>query len=293
MDIKQLQYFLQVSKDGNVTKAAAALYISQQALSSSLARLEKELGCILMKRNSRGIILTSAGEYFKIQAQKIIDMSNETQAYLNSLKAKKPNLIVGCSYGVVGELTGQLLNNPLLFKHQIHIKIMEYPDCDCEQAVENENVDLGFAIGPIDNNKFDSYLLIKRHYCFVVNKSHPLAKYDLINIRQLQDENIISMNEHFKAYHILLSLCKKEGFQPKFIYEAGEIAPIQDLVLKNYGVGTSTDFVASKFQSPNIKILYVENPAFLWAVYLISKKEKVLSKEAQTFIDCIRKNSLN
>jgi DNA-binding transcriptional LysR family regulator len=79
MDIKQLQYFLQVSKDGNVTKAASSLYLSQQALSSSLVRLEKELGCILMKRNSRGIILTNAGEYFKIQAQKIIDIANETQ----------------------------------------------------------------------------------------------------------------------------------------------------------------------------------------------------------------------
>jgi DNA-binding transcriptional LysR family regulator len=292
MDIKQLQYFLQVSKDGNVTKAASSLYLSQQALSSSLVRLEKEIGCILMKRNSRGIILTNAGEYFKIQAQKIIDIANETQVYLNSLKAKKPNLIVGCSYGVVEELTWQLLNNPLLFQHQIHIKITEYPDCDCEQAVENENLDLGFAIGPIDNNKFDSYLLIKRRYCFVVNKSHPLAKYDMINIRQLQDENIISMNDRFKAYHILSSLCKKEGFTPKFIYEAGEIAPIQNLVLKNYGVGMSVDFIANKFQSSDIRILYVENPAFLWEVYLISKKEKILSKEAQTFIDCFKKNSL-
>jgi DNA-binding transcriptional LysR family regulator len=135
-------------------------------------------------------------------------------------------------------------------------------------------------------------LLIKRHYCFVVNKSHPLAKYDTINISQLQGENIIIMNDRFKAYHILLSLCKKEGFKPKLIYEAGEIAPIQDLVLKNYGVGISADFIAAKFQSPNIKILNLENPAFLWEVYLISKKEKTLSKEAQTFIDCIRKNSL-
>ncbi len=289
MDFKQLQYFLQVCREGNITRAASSLYISQQALSLSLSRLEKELGCTLMKRNSRGIVLTNAGEYLKVQTQKIIGISNETQAHLNSLTAKNPNLIVGCAYGVVGEMTGQLLNNPILFGDKIRIKIMEYTDLDCERAVDNENVDLGFAIGPVDDSRFDSCFLTRRRFCFVVNITHLLAKYEVIEIGCLKDENMIVMNESFKVHHILLSLCEKEGFKPKIIYEAGEVATIQNLVLKNYGIGLSADFVANRIQSSNIKILFLDDPAFTWDIYLISKKEKVLSREAQTFLECIKK----
>ena len=291
MDIKQLQYFLQICEEGNFTKAASTLYITQQALSASMARLENEIGCILIKRNTHGIILTDAGKYFKEQAQKITDISNETMVHINSITGKKDNLMIGCSYGVVEELTGQLMDNPLLLKHKIQIGIMEYPDCDCERAVENGDVDAGFAIGPVDNNKFDSFFLISRRLCFLVKDTHPLAKYNTIKIRQLQNEKIILMNDHFKAHHIFRSLCKKDAFEPRFVYEAGEIAPIQDLVLKNYGIGLSVDFVANKMRTKNVKVLYADNPAFVWDVYLIIKKEKALSKETQLFVDCIKKNS--
>jgi Transcriptional regulator len=143
----------------------------------------------------------------------------------------------------------------------------------------------------VDQDYFDSHFLLRRRYCFVVHRSHPLASYDTIDISQLQGENIMIMNESFKVYHILMSLCKKKGFKPKFTYEAGEIAPIQNLVIKKYGVGISTEFVAKKHQLPETKILFVNDPAFSWNIYLISKKQKTLSKEARTFIDYIQKSS--
>lgn len=64
MDLKQLQYFATVAKEGNISKAAKALHISQPPLSIQLKHLEEELGCVLFERGAREVELTEAGLAF-------------------------------------------------------------------------------------------------------------------------------------------------------------------------------------------------------------------------------------
>ena len=62
VDLKQMQYFLCLAQEGNVTRAARQLNIVQPALSMQIAKLEKSLGKRLFYRGSRGMSLTPAGE---------------------------------------------------------------------------------------------------------------------------------------------------------------------------------------------------------------------------------------
>ena len=52
MKIKAITYFLEVAKEGNFTRAASNLYISQPALSKNIKNLEKEVNAQLIERNS-------------------------------------------------------------------------------------------------------------------------------------------------------------------------------------------------------------------------------------------------
>jgi len=62
MDLKQMQYFLSLAQEGNVTRAARQLNIVQPALSMQISRLEKSLGKQLFYRTPHGMALTPAGE---------------------------------------------------------------------------------------------------------------------------------------------------------------------------------------------------------------------------------------
>lgn len=62
MDFKQLQYFLCLAREGNVTRAARQLNIVQPALSMQIAKLEKSLRKQLFYRSAHGVSLTPAGE---------------------------------------------------------------------------------------------------------------------------------------------------------------------------------------------------------------------------------------
>lgn len=64
MELMQLKYFKTVAEAGKISDAAQALFISAPALSTSIARLEKELGVALFDRTNNRIILNRQGQIF-------------------------------------------------------------------------------------------------------------------------------------------------------------------------------------------------------------------------------------
>lgn len=154
MDCKQLRYFLAICEHGSISKAAENLFISQQALSSSIARLETELHATLFYRTSKGVYPTREGIYLKEKSQQMLSIEEHILQDIGTLQNAQPNLILGCAYGVTGELANKLINRILLHENGLQLKIREYTDLDCDKAVLKEEVDIGIAIGPIDPTLF-------------------------------------------------------------------------------------------------------------------------------------------
>ena len=69
--IEQLRYFLEVATSRSISTAAQNLFISQQALSTSLRKIEAELGLTLVVRSKTGIVLTEDGRLFAQYAIKM------------------------------------------------------------------------------------------------------------------------------------------------------------------------------------------------------------------------------
>lgn len=69
MNLRQLEYFIQVARHGNLSHAATALRMGQPALSRHIRALEVELRRSLFHRNGRGVVLTDAGARFLSYAQ--------------------------------------------------------------------------------------------------------------------------------------------------------------------------------------------------------------------------------
>lgn len=67
----RLKVFLTVVSTGSFTKAAAALGVTQPAVSHNVAELEKALGVRLFERLRQEVVLTPAGEVFRTHAEQI------------------------------------------------------------------------------------------------------------------------------------------------------------------------------------------------------------------------------
>lgn len=79
MDIRQITYFVEVARHGNMTQAAAKLHISQPALSKCIANLEEELGKELFIRKPGQIVITNEGKELLNSAQDLLCQFNNFQ----------------------------------------------------------------------------------------------------------------------------------------------------------------------------------------------------------------------
>lgn len=82
MDIRVLRYYLAICNEGNMSRAAQALHVTQPTLSRQIADLERELGCTLLERGSRSVTLTEKGLYLRRRAEEIVALADQTAAEL-------------------------------------------------------------------------------------------------------------------------------------------------------------------------------------------------------------------
>lgn len=89
MNLNQLKYFLEVAQNENISKTAQQHLLPPSAVSSSIKKLEQELGVALFDRTHNKITLTAKGKYFAAQIgdifQKIDDTKNQITAPVSSL----------------------------------------------------------------------------------------------------------------------------------------------------------------------------------------------------------------
>jgi DNA-binding transcriptional LysR family regulator len=283
LDIKQLRYFVEIYNNKSFSKAASKLYITQQGLSLSISRLETELSCKLFKRSPKELTLTPQGEFLLPRAREIIKKFDECLDYFESAGKCTEVINVGAAYGAVPEFVGRIIFEFQRDYPQYQIEISEYPDLLCDEAVENDKVELGFSVGPIDQNKFQGHLVFSETGCLLVQKTHPLAKRESISVKELKDKPLMIMNEDSKTFHAFNDCCKKHGFTPEIKYRAAEVFAIHRFVNANEGIGISIMSVAEEIGLYNVVAVPLKDEDMIWKIYLIQKKGELLSYPARVF----------
>lgn len=285
METKYLYYFLQVCNDQSLTKASKNLYITQQALSIIIRKLETELGVPLFSRSKSGMLLTEYGKCLKTQSMKIIEMVNDTENKIEMLKKGfQIELNIGVSFGVMSAMPPQLLNNFHLCFPNISLHITEYPDVFCEQAVWNEKENIGFSIAPINAMKFEAYKIVQDKMCILANKNNKLSEQQTVRFSDLKGQPILILNNSFKLRQIFDEGCLKNGFQPHIVLETMELILIHSFCVGNKGIGVGVDFIAHGIE--NVKPVCFE-PECPWEVCMIIKKGKKLSHWENLFVNYI------
>ena len=79
MELRTLEYFLAVAREGNISNAAKALHITQPTLSRQLSSLEKEFGRELYTRGPKGIELTDQGSILCRYAESIVELARKAE----------------------------------------------------------------------------------------------------------------------------------------------------------------------------------------------------------------------
>lgn len=110
MNLRQLQYFIEVSELESVTKAAERLHVAQPALSRHMRSLERDLGVRLFDRDGRGIVMTNAGLVFRDRVRSVLRELDRAQLEVKALSRSPGGRIdFGMPFSVSQALTRVLV----------------------------------------------------------------------------------------------------------------------------------------------------------------------------------------
>lgn len=171
MNFLNLEYFLVVASEGNITRAAEQLNVSQQALSNSIARLEKELDCKLFERKKE-LVLTYAGKQFKASAEKILDIKHQTQTVLEEIgEGGRGELRIGISYTRGQAILPLLLPTFSRRYPLVELHVTEGSTHVLEEDLDRGRIDvlIGFAPFMVESAEYTE--LMKDHMYLVLPKT--------------------------------------------------------------------------------------------------------------------------
>lgn len=283
MNIQQLKYFMVLCDKLSFSKAAEALFITQQGLNMAISNLESEFSCRLFRRTSGGLILTEDGEFFREHANAIMVEVGKIGEHFDQLHDSAGVVhLAGCQ-GCLSEFAA---NMQLAFENQhpgCRVYVREFKDRDVDSEVYEERAELGFGLEPMDTKKFECERVFCCPLVLLMRRDHPLAQYEKIPVSVLTEYPLIAVDEVFKSADFFIEECRKQGvrLEPKF--RVGEITAVHRLVKQGVGVGLTSKGVADSLQTPGTVYRQFEGDNFLWSIDIFKKKNRALSKNAREF----------
>lgn len=158
MELRVLKYFLEVAREGSITRAAGRLHITQPALSRQIAGLEEELGHKLYTRESWGIRLTEDGLLLMKRAEEIAELEEKIHAELSG------DDVSGTVYIGAGETEGVRHIGHVLRELRreypgIHYRMISGDSEDVGYKLERGLIDFGLFVGKVSLKDYERVIL--------------------------------------------------------------------------------------------------------------------------------------
>lgn len=293
LDIKSLQYFISAAENLNFTRAAKECYITQTAMSIHIAKMEEDIGFQLFRRNSRKVVLTSAGKEFYQSAKKIVKIYEDAVEHSSGVAEG----IAGVIRILFGSFIEALFFVPYIkqFKNDnpaINIAVHLVKPGEIMSMLKQQEADVAFS-WPYDfeaETEFSFKVVEKATICAAMGVDNPLAKkYKSIKLEDLKDNCVVIIGEGGlpNSYQVIYSKVLKAGYNVSCIIKAHTLEEIILNLEMNYGVALLPKFIRNFVPDGHVAFLDIEDTTDvifdLAAIYDSNNSNQALRK----FIDIL------
>jgi len=289
MNERNLICFTKVYLLGNIHRAAKELYLSAQAVSKIINRLEEELGEKLFIRTKNGLYPTPFADRLKERADIILlQYAKIRDDFSESSLQEIPVLRIASTYAVLKYLSLDFIKEFYEQYPEIRLNFVEYPEYPIYEMLKKGQLDLAFLPETTDMNEFDFMFCFSHKYCAVMNISHPLAKKEVLEYKDLNQIPIALKGREYATFPANIIRFAKGGLTPDIQLETSDDSLIVDAAKKNWCVGLTADYLAMEYADSQTAIRPFTDESFARNIFLAWRKEHKLTLYAQRFIEFMK-----
>lgn len=276
MEIRVLRYFLEVAREGNITRAAAYLHISQPTLSRQLKELEEELGKKLFARSNYSVRLTEEGMLLRKRAEDILDMVDKTAEEFKALdEIHGGDIRIGCAESDGIKYVARAAKNLHRRYPNIRYHIYSSGTDAVNERLDRGLLDFAVIVQEVDLSRYNYLRLpVQDAWGVVMRKDDPLAQREVIQVSDLRGLPLI---------------CSRQGMREEMVKWFGDeleklnIVATYDLlynasILTREGLGYAIGFKDLVNTGPDSELCVRPlEPPLASPMYLIWKKYQVFT----------------
>ncbi|MGS0895616.1 transcriptional regulator CynR [Burkholderia stagnalis] len=284
MLLRHLHYFLAVAEHRSFTRAAAALYVSQPALSQQIRQLEEALGAQLFDRSGRVVRLTDAGDvYCRHARQALHDLAEGRRAIHDVQDLSRGALRLAVTPTFTTYLVGPLVEAFHARYPDIALSVREMSQERIEALLGDDELDVGIAFQDVQAADIEAQTLLVETLALVVSRRHALARKRKVDPRVLHDAPLALLTAEFATRGQIDRYFREHDIRPRVRMEANSLGTVIEIVRRT---NLATLLPATIAVEQEDLVAVALDPAMLRrTAMLLQRKGAYRSAAARAFIE--------
>lgn len=188
MELKQLEYFKAIAEQGTLSKAGEQLYVTQSALSKSIARLEEEFGFSLFDHQKNKLLLNDMGKQLIPYVDNILTSVQQLEFFIEHFQ-KQQHVIRLVS------------TNSFVFRHMLSLFMEHFTDIEFRHTIAPHSAlrsmllqgesDIAIYLEPLHDPGIIEIPLYHEYLKILVPPEHPLYSKESFSVQDLDGETVV------------------------------------------------------------------------------------------------------
>jgi DNA-binding transcriptional LysR family regulator len=237
LHLLRLRAFAAVAEHRGFTSAAAALGVSQPAISRAIRELERECGFALVERSPRGVQLTRDGAEFLSDARAVVAAAraaDETAAKLRGLEGG--HLHVGASTTIATYVLPDYVGRFLEMHPRVDVRLDSAHTRGVMQMLLDYTIDVALTEAPVTHRRIQSTLWRTDRLVPVASPTHPLSGQRGIPVKVLGDELLLLREKESGTGMIVREALRAAGVTPTRTMEIDGPEAIKQIAASGRGI---------------------------------------------------------
>ncbi|MGE7667853.1 LysR family transcriptional regulator [Ureibacillus composti] len=290
MDVRQLQYFKEIVKQGSISKAAEALHIAQPPLSQLLKKLETELGTTLIHRYRQKWELTETGQVLYQYAEQMLSKMSDVIRQIEEIEQGVAGTVrIGVSSSCSNMLVDLIAMYSKLYP-KVKISIYKGNSEELSVQLQQREIDIALMLRPSNSDIYEMKILKKQPAVLIMPSSWSEAFFAQPTVEQIATFPFImlgamggySFNESilqtFDLYHV----------QPNIMIECKDIAMVVALVSRGLGISIIPKMDYATPSIENVTLIEMDDFDFAVEPVMVKLRGEPITKAAVQFLEMIK-----
>jgi DNA-binding transcriptional LysR family regulator len=288
VDLGRMRSVVVLAEHLHFGRAAAALYVSQPALTKQIRKIEEALGGTLFVRKPRQLTLTRSGEVFVERARLLLrDSQLALELSRSAMRGEAGVLRIG--FGLPSLATGlpDLVQRFRGRFPRVQITMREMSTPPQVEALANRTLDVGFVRLPVSAAQVSSSPLFSDRLIIAVGPHS--AKSMRAGLKSFAREPfvLVARSASSTLHDHIVRTCQAAGFEPRIAQEANELFTVLSFV--RAGVGVALVPNSCKFMNvPRVRYLETGVPGAAWKIGVAFHNSSATDPTVRNFLSVVK-----